>query len=176
MGLSEVKNELKKLDKNKLIDLISDLYKKNKSVKEYLDFHSKPDEKTLFTKYRNMVYEAFYPKHGYSIKLREGKKAISDFKKLGASTDLVADLMLFYVETGTEYTKCFGDIDEAYYSSIEGMFARALELMSGENLLDRFASRARAVYMNSDDIGWGFSDTMAEIYYSFYHDDITVDD
>jgi hypothetical protein len=175
MGLGEVKNELKKLDKNKLIDLISDLYKKNKSVQEYLDFYVKPDEKVLLSKYRNLVYEAFYPKHGYSIKLSEGKKAISDFKKLGASTDLVADLMLFYVETGTEYTKCFGDIDEAYYSSIEGMYARVLEMMSRENLLDRFASRAREVYFNSQNIGWGFTDTMAEIYCQFYPDDISDD-
>lgn len=112
MGLSKVKNELKKPDKNKLIDLISDLYKKNKSVKEYLDFYSEPDEKALFTKYRNKVYEAFYPRHGYSIKLREGKKAISGFRKPGASADLVADLILFYAKTGTEYTKCFGDIDD----------------------------------------------------------------
>ena len=34
MGLAEVKKELKKLEKDKLIDLIGDLYKKQKSVKE----------------------------------------------------------------------------------------------------------------------------------------------
>ncbi len=35
MSLIDLKNELKKLEKDKLIDLVADLYKKNKSVKEF---------------------------------------------------------------------------------------------------------------------------------------------
>jgi hypothetical protein len=38
MDLTELKKELKKLDKDKIIDLVTELYKKNKSVKEFLDF------------------------------------------------------------------------------------------------------------------------------------------
>jgi hypothetical protein len=35
MGLTDIKKELKKLDKDKLIDLVADLYKKNKSVRVF---------------------------------------------------------------------------------------------------------------------------------------------
>ncbi|MCA6432179.1 MAG: hypothetical protein IM574_01110, partial [Cytophagales bacterium] len=104
MGLTDIKKELKKLDKDKLIDLVADLYKKNKSVKEFFDFYVNPDERELFNKYRDKVFEAFYPKRGYNYKLKDGKQAISDFKKLGTSSDLLADLMLFYVETGVKFT------------------------------------------------------------------------
>ena len=38
MSLSDLKKELKKFDKNKLIDLISELYKMHKPVKEFFDF------------------------------------------------------------------------------------------------------------------------------------------
>lgn len=42
MGLSDIKKELKKLDTEKLINLIADLYTKNKSVKEFFDFYVNP--------------------------------------------------------------------------------------------------------------------------------------
>jgi hypothetical protein len=38
MGILDIKRELRKLDQEKLIDLVTDLYKKNKSVKEFFDF------------------------------------------------------------------------------------------------------------------------------------------
>ena len=38
MGLTEVKRALSELDKESLIKLIAELYKKDKSSKEFLDF------------------------------------------------------------------------------------------------------------------------------------------
>ena len=53
MGLVDLKKELVKLDKDKLIVLISDLYKSNKAAKEYLDFYANPNETDLFEKYKD---------------------------------------------------------------------------------------------------------------------------
>lgn len=168
MGLTEIKKELKKLDKDKLIDIVGDLYKKNKSVKEYLDFYFNPDERELFNKYQEKVYEAFYPKRGYNLKLKDGKQAISDFKKLKPSSDFLADLMLFYVETGVQYTNDFGDIDEGFYSSLEKTYVTALTLMAKENMLDKFEDRAGKVVTETIDIGWGFHENLQSFYSDFY--------
>jgi hypothetical protein len=170
MGLTDIKRELKKLDKDKLIDLVSDLYKKNKSVKEFFDFYINPDERELFNKYRDKVFEAFYPNRGYSFKLKDGKQAISNFKKLEPSTDLVADLMLFYVETGVKFTNDFGNIDERFYSSLETTYVAALTLMRKENLLDKFADRAGKVVRDTSGIGWGFHDYLSDVHSDFYAD------
>jgi len=170
MGLTDIKRELKKLDKDKLIDLVSDLYKKNKSVKEFFDFYINPDERKLFNKYRDKVFEAFYPNRGYGFKLKDGKQAISNFKKLEPPTDLVADLMLFYVETGIKFTKDFGDIDERFYSSLETTYVAALTLMRKENLLDKFADRAGKVVSDTSGIGWGFHDYLSDVHSDFYAD------
>jgi len=169
MGLSEVKKELKKLDKEKLVDLLSDLYKKNKSVKEYLDFYVNPNEKELFLKYKDKVYEAFYPKRGDRFKLSDGKKAISDFKKLETSKELLSDLMLFYAETGVEFTNEFGDIDEPFYDSIASVYLKALALMDKENILEKFAVRAKKIVDDTSGIGWGFHDELGDIYSEFYN-------
>ena len=83
----------------------------------------------MFNKYRDKVFEAFYPGRGYNCKLKDGKQAISDFKKFGPSADLLADLMLFYVETGVKFTNEYGDIDEGFYSSMETTYVAALTLM-----------------------------------------------
>jgi hypothetical protein len=168
MRLTDIKKELKKMDKDKLIDLIADLYKKNKSVKEFFDFYVNPDERQLFEKYRDKVFEAFYPKRGYIYKLKDGKQAISDFKKLGTSTELVADLMLFYVETGVKFTNDFGDINETFYRSLATTFVDSLTLMQKENLLDKFENRVEKVVEDTSGIGWGFHDYLVQVWIDFY--------
>ncbi|HTO15951.1 MAG TPA: DUF6155 family protein [Edaphocola sp.] len=168
MGLTELKKELKKLDKEKLVELIADLYKKNKSAKELLDFFVNPNEHELFLKYKDKVYEAFFPKRGDRFSLSDGKKAISDFKKLEASKELLAELMLFYVETGVEFTNEFGDIDEPFYNSIESVYSNALTLMAKENILDKFGDRAKKIVDDTTEIGWGFHDELGNIYNDFY--------
>ena len=170
MGLTDLKNKLKKFDKDKLINFVVDLYKKNKSVKEFFDFYVNPNERELFHKYQDKVFEAFYPKRGFNYKLKDGKQAISDFKKLGASADSLADLMLFYVETGVKFTNDFGDIDENFYLSLEKTYIQALTLMKKEDLLEKFADRASNIIKDTDGIGWGFHDYLADVYFNFYSD------
>ncbi len=168
MGLTDIKKELKKLDRDKLIELIADLYKKNKSVKEFFDFYVNPNESELFEKYRDKVFEAFYPKRGYNYKLRDGKQAISDFKKLGPSTDLLAELMLFYVETGVHFTNDFGDINLTFYKSLATTFVDCLTLMRKENLLDKFEDRVGKVVFATNEIGWGFHDYLVQVWVDFF--------
>lgn len=176
MGLTDIKKELKKLDKEKLIDLVADLYKKNKSVKEFFDFYVNPDESELFKKYRDKVFEAFYPKRGYSYKLKDGKQAISDFKKLGPATELLANLMLFYVETGVKFTNDFGDINEAFYKSLATTFVDALRIMNKENFLDKFEERVEKIIDDTSGIGWGFHDYLVQVWVEFYPSDDNDDD
>ena len=168
MALTDLKKELKKLDKEKLIDLIGDLYKKNKSAKEFFDFYVSPNEDELFKKYRDKVFEAFYPKQGYGYKLKDGKQAISDFKKLGPATELLANLMLFYVESGVKFTNDFGDVNEAFYNSLTTTFVDALKIMDKENLLSKFEERVEKIVDDTSGIGWGFHDYLVQVWFDFY--------
>ena len=168
MSLTDLKKELKKFDKSKLIDLISKLYKKHKPVKDFLDFYVQPDEKGLFEKHKAKVFEAFYPKRGFQLKLKDARQAISDFKKFAPSSYLLAELMLFYVECGVQFTNDFGDIDENFYLSMEKMFDQTLTLMKKEDILVQFNDRAAKILRDTDGMGWGFSDTLCDIYYNYY--------
>jgi hypothetical protein len=170
MGLREVKKELNKLDKKEIIDIIGDLYKKNKAVKEYLDFFAKPDENKLFRDYSDKVFYSFFPERGFNFSLKNGKQAISDFKKFGTSHERVAELMLFYVETGIDFTNDFGDIDDAFYTSLAKTFDSALGLLYNTGSLEKYHDKVKNMVAESDDIGWGFSDFMRQTYYNYFAD------
>ena len=172
MGLTELKRELRKLDKDQLIGLISDLYKNEKSVQKLLDFYVNPNEKELFNEFRHTVITAFYPDRGYEINLHKGREAISNFRKYGPSPHRLADLMFLYVETGVSFTNEFGDMNESFYSSLESMYVRAMKLMQKEIILDKFAARAKAIVENTRNVGWGFHDYLADVYYDYFPDDI----
>lgn len=168
MGILEIKNELRKFDKAKIIELIADLYKKNKSVKEYFDFFVNPNENELSKKYRDKIFHSFYPKREFILKLKDAKQAIADFKKLEPSTELLADLMLFYVECGVKFTNDFGDTDEKFYVSVEKIYFQALTLMHKGDFLEKFQIRSLKIVDDSNGIGWGFHDYLLQMYFDFY--------
>lgn len=168
MGKRDLKKVLVEYDKKMLIGLISELYNKNKSVKEYLDYYLNPDEKASLKVYREKVREAFYPKRGFGFKLALGKKAIIDFRKLKPSVDSLIDLMLYYVECGVEFTNDYGDINENYYLSLERAYRDSLDLIDKHSLRDTFKDRALQIVHDSENIGWGFHDTLGDFYYEIY--------
>jgi hypothetical protein len=168
MSRRELKKELETFDKKKLIDLISDLYDKNKSVKEYLDYYVNPNEKDTLKNYKQKVREAFYPKRGFGFKIAVGKKAISDFRKLKPSVDSLVDLMISYVESGIEFTNDFGDINEGFYSSIESVFHDAMKLIDKNGLHDIYKIRAVEILRGTENIGWGFHDTLSDFYFEIF--------
>lgn len=168
MGLKEVKSELNKLDKDALIKHISELYKKFKPVKEYLDFYINPDEKKLLEKYKEKVTEGFFPKRGDNIKLSISRKAINDFKKLGVSQEYLADLLLHFVECGIELTNTYGDINENFYTSVENTYDKALQIIDNNGLLEKFKARALKIINDTENVGWGFHDYLVDLYYDHY--------
>jgi hypothetical protein len=168
MGFSEVKSELKKLDKEDLIKHISELYKKYKPVKEYFDFYISQEENKILELYKDKVAEGFFPKRGDQLKLSISRKAINDFKKLGTSQESVADLLLHFVENGVEFTNNYGDINESFYTSIENTYHNALDLLAKNGILERFKGRAFKVIADTEGIGWGFHDYLADLYYQYF--------
>jgi hypothetical protein len=168
MGLKDLKSELETLDKKHLIELISEIYRKDKNVREFFEYYLKPDEAKLFEKYKRQVREGFYPQHGDALRLSVARQAINNFKKYEPSKELLADLMLYYVECGVEFTNDFGDISESFYTSIAVMFRSTLDLIQREGYLDRFKERATKIVQDSDGIGWGFSDDVGDCYYDYY--------
>jgi hypothetical protein len=96
--------------------------------------------------------------------LSRGRKAISDYKKATNDAMGTLDLMVYYVECGTQFTVDYGDIDEAFYASLESMFTQVVKTIqhSNQETIDRFLPRLRGLVRQAQGIGWGYYDTIAE--------------
>ncbi|MCD5425207.1 MAG: DUF6155 family protein [Methanosarcinaceae archaeon] len=80
----------------------------------------------------------------------------------------MADLLLYYVECGVEFTNDFGDINENFYISIENAYETSLKLIDEERILSKFKNRVFKVVNETRNIGWGFHDCLCEVYYEYY--------
>ena len=162
MGLAEVKKELKKLEKDKLIDLIGDLYKKQKSVKEYLDFFVNQDEEKLLETYKDRVLFAFYPNRGRNYSIKDAKQALKEFEKLEPSPEYIADLRLYYVETGIDFCNDFGNMDDSFYNSLSSVYYNCISLIQSLDLIAMFEQRLLKLLDNTHKVGWGIGDYFDE--------------
>ncbi|MCI0491213.1 MAG: hypothetical protein L0229_31875 [Blastocatellia bacterium] len=73
--------------------------------------------------------------------------------------------MLTYVETGTQFTCEFGDINEPFYESLESMLdqlAKLLKTLEGAEMYPDFQDRLRSLRGRAIAVGWGYGDYVRE--------------
>ena len=167
MKITELKKQLNAMDKAELISMLCKLYKANRQCQAILDVEmcGASAEAPIIESCRKKIHDAFF---GRQLSLKNARAVISDFRKASQNKESIADLMLYYVECGVEFTNLYGDIDERFYSSLESMFAdfvMILNSMENDSFYRRQSKRIRAVFEDTRNIGWGFSDEIARTYF-----------
>lgn len=146
-----------------LLALIKDLHDASPENRDFLRarFDAENAAGDALEKYRRKIVEQFFPARGSGkLKLTEARKAIRDYRKATGNTVGTMDLLLTYVENGTEFTQQFGDINGAFYSSLESAAAEFSRLLLGEgkNAYQQFHERIGRVESRAGNIGWGYGD------------------
>lgn len=168
MSKAQLKKYLSKLTQEQVIDVILELYDARKEAKEYLEFYMNPNDDSKLEEYKKIIYNEFYPRRGEpKCRFSVCRKAVSDFKKLKPSSSCIADLMLFYIETGVNFTAEYGDMWEQYYTALENNFDKAMEFIYQNGYLDELRPRIEKMLKLSEKCGWGFPDTLYDIYYQY---------
>ncbi len=146
-----------------------ELYDARKEAKEYLKFYLAPDSNAELEKCKKAIRQEFFPTRGFSEKpsFAKCRKVISDFQKLKPEPNCVADLMLFYIEQGCEYTVTFGAMWEQYYTTLKNNFDKAMKFIFMHGLLTIYSERIEKLLENADNCGWGFCDTLSDICYQY---------
>jgi len=122
-------------------------------------------DRTAVERYRRTIIEQFYPSRGFGkLKLAEARKAIRDYRRATGNLAGTIDLMLTYVENGTRFTREFGDINEAYYNSLESVLHEMTQLLrkDGPALYPQFRQRIQRLSTHADHIGWGYGDYLRD--------------
>jgi len=166
INLTILKKYFKDCSKQDLEKDITEIFRKYPAIKEYYQTKLLPQaDAEIIAKYKKIIENEFFPTRGYgNAKLSVAKKAIADYKKICQFPENLIDMMLFYVEQGVKFTNAYGDINEAFYNSMESMFAKAVELICKQDLKDSCEQRCQKIVGDTGDIGWGFYDTLSEIY------------
>jgi hypothetical protein len=172
VGRRELRKHLQGLTQEQLINHLLHLGESFKDVQAYLQNVAHPaDDETVRARYRQIIQNEFFPAHGLGhARLAVARKAVTDYRKVAASADGAADLMLAYVEAGVQFTRTYGDMDEPFYRSMERMYASALEWIVTHGLEDAFRPRAAAVVAATTGMGWWFHDTLTDIYLRWLDD------
>ncbi len=166
-GWSAIRQQIADWPKPALIALVKDLHGASPENRDFLRarFEAENSGGEALEKYRRKIVEQFFPQRGFGkLKLAEARKAIRDYRKATGNVAGTIDLLLTYVENGTEFTQQFGDINEAYYNSLESALNELAALLRGEgrgmygNLRDRLAR----VEQLANHIGWGYGDYVRE--------------
>ena len=123
------------------------------------------DDETVRARYRQIIQDEFFPARGYGNgRLAVARKAVTDYKKVAASVEGPADLMLAYVEIGVRYARAYGALDEPFTRSMERMYATALQWIIKHGQETTFRSRAEAVLTATRGMGYWFHDTLTNIF------------
>lgn len=175
MSKATVKKILMSMPKEDIIGMVLEMYDARKEAKEYLEFYVNPDEDGKLEEYKKIIVEEFYPTKGKNpvgkTRFAICRKAVSDYKKLKPSADKLADLMLCYVENACRFTYDYGDMWEQYYTSVENNFDKTMAFIAKNNMLEHFKPRLKQCVEWASPCGWGFADTIADIYYEYFPED-----
>ena len=172
-----IKGSLKGKSPGELLGLVKDLYGLSDDNRNFLEARVKPDPKAL-KKYKAIISDAIYPdfcndRHA-RIDFVRARKAISDFGKASDDPESLLELMIHYIEVGTQQTQDVCIDYGGYYTSMESMFGRVVKHLHGKNgnLADKFLPRLKKIVKNSGNAGYGYEDTLTDLLEEAFGEDV----
>lgn len=168
---SAVESKIEKASADVLARLVFDLCSLGDENKAFVEARLEATSEPLKS-YKKRIDEALYPDvmSRQPIRIGAARRAVTEYKKAAGDLPGVLELMMYYVERGTACTADYGDIDEAFYSSLESMYDRLLKILdTGDGKTkESFRSRAAAVVDRAKGIGWGYYDYLADRFAESY--------
>jgi hypothetical protein len=170
---SDLKSMIADVDRAGLFALVHDLYAASKDNQVFL--HARFDlGNDVLGPYKASIdrwlWPDVYANQGTSV--ARAKKAIADYKKAGARPEGLAELMVFYCERGSSFSKDVGLQDEGYFDALVRMFEQALKAIAALPDSQRPALRSRldAVRRMSQDVGYGVGEEMDRLLAEYVRD------
>jgi hypothetical protein len=122
---SNIRKRLLLLEMIELLAQIKDLYAisdENRCFLEARVAQAQRQAEAALAVYKQEIIYCFFGERGISgdlPRLWDARRLIRDYRKATKDTVGMLDLILHYVETGTEFTNTYSDINEPFYNSLE---------------------------------------------------------
>jgi len=115
------------------VRLIGELYRLSKQNQRFLEARLGNASKQLSI-YKRLVTDCLFPdplSKSSNVRISEAKRAISQYERATGDLAGTVDLMLLFVETGTAFAADLGYGEDDFFSALENMLSRALDLLRG---------------------------------------------
>ncbi len=161
-----VEKSIKSFESSQLIELVYDLYQLSTENKNFLHARFSRDD-TILLRYKEIISNCLYPDAmDENDDFAKAKKAIKDYAKATGNADGTIDLMIYYVESGNQFTLDYGDINEFFYDDLIAMYEKASKtvLKLPQEKQELFRKRLEKIMKSANGIGWGYHDELCDIY------------
>ncbi len=167
----DIKRIINSFEKKQLVELTGDLYRLSTINKDFLHARFSLGEDPL-EPYKRIIQNGIHPylEGNETLDIQSATEAISHFSKAIDDAKGEAELMVFFVECGNNFTLSYGDIDEDFYDSLLSMYEKALETVFELPIKEQktFRDRLHEVMVSASDIGWGYHDGLCDLYYKAF--------
>jgi hypothetical protein len=156
MSKRDLKKYLKELSAAQLEEQILDLYDRFGEVKTYYNFIFNPKEDKLITEAKFKINKEYFPQTRRKAKARRGvaQKYFKHFIQIGMEETLLADLMLFNIETAQSFNLAKAQKTEAFFKSIANSFVQALNFIHYHGLQNDFGARLESIVGEAKKQDW----------------------
>ena len=163
---SDVKKRLQSFGPPEFLELVCEMFKLSVENQTFLVARLLKGTvgTSLLEPYRRRIEQAFYSRNGWpqgKIQLGAARKVIRDYQKATGDLTGTIELMMVFVETGTAFTRNFGDIDAPFYDSLTSVLDEIKRLVTSKEargLYDHFRQRLLVLVEMAAPIGWGYGD------------------
>ena len=147
---------LQSLPKQELENQVLDLYARFKPVKDYYNFVFNPKEDKLVEEAKFKIANEYFPVKRKKPRLRRSvaQKYIKQFMLLEMDPALIAEIMLFNLDTAQRYNEKKRINQEAFYKSMYNSFQQAVEFIRNNGLESVFKSRLNQILETAWDQEW----------------------
>ena len=147
MSKKALKKYLSELSKEQLEEQILVLYNRLKEVKQFYDFVFNPNEKKKIEECKFKIHNEYFPISGRKPKKRRSvaQKFIKTFIKLGVEPSLIAEIMLFNLETAIRYSADNQVKQESFFVSIHRSYIDAQNYIQVNGLISSFQDNLQKV-------------------------------
>lgn len=164
---ADVRRTLASKSQSELLNLIRDLYALHPEVEAFINARFVVSTANL-KPYQKIIEEAVSPDvmHDEDLDLERGQKAIRDYQKATNDQLGTLDLMLHYVECGTQFAMMYGYGAEFFFESLDEMFSQAVKMIkqNEQQVIDKFLPRLKHIADEAEDIGWGYGDAINDTF------------
>lgn len=143
MSKRELKKHLHQLSKEQIEEEFLRVYEKFPAVKTYFDFVFNPKEEQLLREAKSKIKNEFFPNTGKRPKMRRSiaQKFIKHFIFLGLDPFLVADLMLYTMETAQILTDVKTIKQESFYKGMYNSYNQTIKFINEQKMQSDFELR-----------------------------------